>query len=196
MKTFEEVWEKGVAEINKDRRVERILDIGQRGRGAASLFPSKTFETVNINAASNPTIVADAHETGLPRGSAGAILSLSLLEHCHSPHIAVQEMERLLMPGGYILVTVPFMHPYHGGYEDGVFWPDYWRFTEDGVRHLFRNFDIELGSDGGMFLAASMFVPAKFKRLERWLQPVFRVLERCYPHGKSRHSYVIFGRKL
>lgn len=188
MNSSEILWKKAVQEINADENCRVIYDFGQRGRGATDLFPDKQFKTINIAPGAHPDIVADAHHTGLPSGGTDAILSLSLLEHCHSPHVVVEEMRRILKPYGRVLISVPFIHPYHGAMDDGMFCPDYYRFTKDGLDFLFKDFDYELASDGGFFFALTSFFP-------RFMSPFLMVLERLYPRGNSRHAYLLSGRR-
>lgn len=50
----------------------------------------------------------DLHELSFGDGSKDVILSLDVLEHVHNPLLAVQEIERVLAPGGLAVVTFPF----------------------------------------------------------------------------------------
>jgi len=64
-----------------------------------------------------------------------AVLCTEVLEHVYDPFRAVSELFRILKPRGIVLVTVPFNFRIHGPL------PDYWRFTEHGLRRLFSKFD-------------------------------------------------------
>jgi hypothetical protein len=59
------------------------------------------------------------------------VLSTSVLEHCADPFRMAANLTRLLAPGGWIYVSVPFAFRFHG------YPSDYWRFTPEGVRLLF-----------------------------------------------------------
>jgi ubiquinone/menaquinone biosynthesis C-methylase UbiE len=59
-----------------------------------------------------------------------------VLEHCHSPWLVVKEARRVLVQGGMIAVTVPFLYKIH--LDPG----DYYRFTAEGLKHLFEDFEI------------------------------------------------------
>jgi hypothetical protein len=63
------------------------------------------------------------------------VLCLSVLEHTKHPQLAVDEMRRILKPGGICLVSVPFTFHLH----DSPY--DYWRFTKYGLQLMFEAFD-------------------------------------------------------
>lgn len=56
---------------------------------------------------------------------------VSVLEHSRRPWALAENLQRLLVPGGTLFLSVPFVWRYHA-YPD-----DYFRFTADGVRVLF-----------------------------------------------------------
>ena len=61
-----------------------------------------------------------------------------------NPFQAFDEMFRVLKKDGYCFIYVPFIYYYHA--QPG-YYGDFWRYTEDGVRHLSRNFtSIEIQS--------------------------------------------------
>lgn len=84
-----------------------------------------------------PDIVGDIHELPFPDNSQDAILCISVLEHVENPIKACQELYRVLKPGGYCYVYVPFLYYYHA--EHG-YYKDYWRFTKDTIDYLFKDF--------------------------------------------------------
>ncbi|HPA25369.1 MAG TPA: methyltransferase domain-containing protein [bacterium] len=85
----------------------------------------------------NPDIVGDIHNLPFEDSSVDAIVCLAVLEHVENPIKAVSEIKRVLKPGGFCLVTVPFLYYYHA--EKG-YYKDYWRFTEDAVEFIFKDF--------------------------------------------------------
>lgn len=67
-----------------------------------------------------------------------------ILEHIPKPWNAVSEIYRLLKPHGIVICTTDFMYPYHGGQE----WGDYYRFSPDGLRSLFKDKFTIIQADG------------------------------------------------
>ena len=63
-------------------------------------------------------IVSDILSIPLPAGSVDAIMCTEVLEHVPDPLGAIKEFNRLIKPGGYLLLTAPFASlthfaPYH-----------------------------------------------------------------------------------
>jgi len=85
----------------------------------------------------NPDVVGDIHDMPFDDNSIDAIICLAVLEHVENPIQAYKEMYRVLKPGGYALIYVPFLYYYHA--EKG-YYGDFWRFTEDGLRWLSKPF--------------------------------------------------------
>ena len=66
------------------------------------------------------------------------LLSVQVLEHVKSPHISVVNLRRLLKPGGYLFITIPFLQRYHRGHPSETHENplDHYRYTDAGARHL------------------------------------------------------------
>lgn len=82
-------------------------------------------------------IVGDIHALPFADDSQPAIACESVLEHVEDPIRAVKELYRVLEPGGYLYVYVPFLFYYHA---EKTYYKDYWRFTKDAIEMLFREF--------------------------------------------------------
>jgi ubiquinone/menaquinone biosynthesis C-methylase UbiE len=60
---------------------------------------------------------------------------LDTIEHVEKPWLAMEEVHRVLKPGGVVVMTSVMFFPIH-------FYPDdYWRFTSSGFRALLAPFD-------------------------------------------------------
>lgn len=62
------------------------------------------------------------------------VLSDQVLEHVKKPWVAMDELYRVLKPGGIMVLTTCLMNYVHGVPND------YFRFTPDGLRSLCENF--------------------------------------------------------
>lgn len=85
----------------------------------------------------NPDIVGDIHALPLDDNSIDAIICMAVLEHVKNPFLAMQEMYRVLKPGGQLYLYVPFLYYYH---PMKPYYDDYWRFTKDGLDELGKTF--------------------------------------------------------
>ncbi|MDD5496203.1 MAG: methyltransferase domain-containing protein [Candidatus Omnitrophica bacterium] len=66
-----------------------------------------------------------------------------VLEHVEgSPQQAVDEIYRVLKPGGIAVLTTCFINPIHGGLGD------YWRFTPNALQLLFKKYSKVIDVDG------------------------------------------------
>lgn len=123
----------------------KILDIApQDYAGAKEFFTSAITSTLDIDPASDADFIADLCKTNksiIPDESFDIILCTEVLEHTLNPFAAVDEIERMLIRGGVAIISTPLNFRIHGPL------PDCWRFTEHGLKQLFRKFaTVELGS--------------------------------------------------
>jgi SAM-dependent methyltransferase len=132
---------------------ERTLDIGSGGGmyGYKDLFPNQV--SVDIDPDRHPDVLGDAHALPFPDASFSVVLCTEVLEHLEDPKQAIKEMARVLTPGGRVILTTRFMQPKHDVPHD------YWRFTDHGLRLLFRDWDIEMvEAETGVFSALAHFL--------------------------------------
>lgn len=113
-----------------------ILDVGCGKSGiAAGCSPPGSFVLgIDIDRATNSSIVAGAGCLPVRSGSCDAAVILALLEHLKEPWTAFGEAHRVLRPGGLVAGYVPFIYPYHGHPIDC------YRFTSTGLKSLLRGF--------------------------------------------------------
>ncbi len=78
--------------------------------------------------------IEDIHDLSFEDGSVGTVLCFETLEHVHDPIRAVQELHRVLRPGGLLAISSVMFFPIHAHP-----W-DYWRFTPEGFSKLLDPF--------------------------------------------------------
>ena len=113
------------------------------------------------------------------------------------PFKAVTELIRILRPGGRLLLTVPFMTGYHGKGEtpDHAGYPDYWRFTHQGLERAFRDLqDLQVRP-----VAGPIETRLRLLRADRLVDvfPLRQLLDRVdAPRaGKLTDRHIVTGRK-
>ena|SRR3989338_2775805 len=85
----------------------------------------------------NPDVVGDIHNLPFQDNTQEAIVCIAVLEHVENPFKAFAEVYRVLKPGGYCFIYVPFLYYYHA--EKG-YYHDYWRFSRDAIELLSKDF--------------------------------------------------------
>lgn len=95
-------------------------------------------------------VVADVHNLPWKDNTVDAIVAESLFEHLPDPAHALEEIHRVLRPGGILYVVTPFMLGYHSSPHD------YYRWTIPGLRILLAQFiETESGVAWGPTVAMS-----------------------------------------
>ena len=140
----------------------------------------------------HPDIVGNIEALPLEDNSQQALICNAILEHVENPFKAASEMYRVLRPGGYCFVYVPFLYYYHA---EAGYYGDYWRYTPDSLNHLFKPFSsiemhnvrgpletlVRLSPLGrGSFFADSAFL------LDTWSGKL---------HSKQTSGYIVYLQK-
>ena len=131
-----------------------VLDVGQSTREQFRLFERHRIETMDINAGQPPADIIDdiCSPSRLQYERYDGIVCLSVLEHVYDPFSATREIYRLLQPGGYLLLHLPFLFRYHA--PSDLRFTDCYRFSRDGMAWLLRDFsDVTLYSIRGPYSA-------------------------------------------
>lgn len=89
---------------------------------------------LDLFANAQTTVVADANALPFRSGSLDTVLALEVLAHVRRPADVIGEMQRVLAPGGHVLVSVPFV------WQTSRTPKDYWRFGRDSLEMLFAEF--------------------------------------------------------
>jgi SAM-dependent methyltransferase len=118
----------------------RVLDIApQDHEGANPYFKKATVETLDIDPSSGATYIVDLcaeNSNVIPAEKFDVVICTEVLEHTLNPFKAVDEIKRVLKKDGVSVISTPYNFRIHGPL------PDCWRFTEHGLRELFKEFEI------------------------------------------------------
>jgi len=88
------------------------------------------YVNVDLFAVSGVDVPADAERLPFRPGIFQRVECDAVLEHVRNPARVMCEIHRVLAPGGYAHLVVPFCHPFH------EYPKDYRRFTLDGLKEL------------------------------------------------------------
>ena len=125
-----------------------VLNIGSGPKSLRSdVIDVDIFPYLNVN------LLADAGRLPLADHSVDAVICESLIEHLPEPAKLINEVYRILKPGGRIYFTVPFMIGFHSSPND------FYRWTDQGLMLLFKNFnDIKVDAFYGPTSAMTFLV--------------------------------------
>lgn len=88
-----------------------------------------------------PHIYGDGQRLPIQSGSVDTVLLLDVLEHLPQPETCVAEIQRVLRPGGKLVLQVPFLYPLH----DAPY--DFHRWTIHGLRALAGRYGFAIESE-------------------------------------------------
>ena len=165
------------------------LEVGAEDSACKEWFPHRV--AINITPNSHIDVQADAYQLPFHDDAFDVVVCTEVLEHTHSPALALREVRRVLKPGGKLLLSTPFAFPIHYAPTD------YYRFTRFGLAHLLKDWEIEslleTTSDGAALATYFHHWLLKKKGL-RWKLPKlvwwggWRVLTRSVENGNGERS--------
>jgi SAM-dependent methyltransferase len=121
-----------------------LIDIGCGQKPYQSVFAPYVSQHTGVDLADSPhgtlkvDIIGNAYDTNLEDAICDTVLCTEVLEHLEEPQVAVKEMNRILKPGGFVILTVPFFWPIHEAPRD------FYRYSEHGLRYLFEQSGFEI----------------------------------------------------
>ena len=118
----------------------RLLDIAPQDHKGAKPFlkDGVEYHTLDIDPNSGATYIADLCSCAPIVGfdAYDYVVCTEVLEHTRQPFDAVNSIYAILKIGGFAFVSTPLNFRIHGPL------PDCWRFTEYGLKELFKSFEI------------------------------------------------------
>lgn len=174
-----------------------VLDLGgkrenKRGSFRPPEHQARAWWYVNLDLTTRPDLFADVNRVPLKSQSVDCVICTEVLEHLPNPQACVDEIHRLLRDGGLVLASAPFFYPVHADPHD------FQRFTEDGLRCLFKDFkSVEVhrmgGYPGTLGLMLELGIPgvagnSLFAKFARWAM-------KWISRWLCRYDLSIFGRE-
>lgn len=118
------------------------------GSGPKRVSKDKNVLNVDMYKFPDVDIVSDISNLPFEDESVGGVVMESVLEHLKEPERAVNEIKRVLKPGGYLYVNLPWFYPFHPSPSD------YRRWSIPGLRRIFCDFEfVDSGVRAGPFSA-------------------------------------------
>lgn len=115
-----------------------LLDVGCGSKPYLPFFIGR--EAIYIGLDLTPTefadVVASSEILPFSDNSFDAVMSTQVFEHIPEPALTAKEIYRVLKPGGYALISLPF------AWEEHDFPYDYWRYAPAGAKRLFGDFTL------------------------------------------------------
>jgi SAM-dependent methyltransferase len=150
-----------------------VLDLGGRIQPYRSLLEGRISRYIAVDLRCTPlvNIIGRAEYLPLRDEVFDLIICTQVLEYVSEPHVVIQEMHRVLKPGGVLFLSAPAIFPVDSEY-------DHWRFLPSGLRSLLGSFGrVEICSEGtsvhGLFRSVAVWVacfakPPFLNRVLRW----------------------------
>lgn len=115
-----------------------VLNIGS---GHEERFGQENFVNFDIYPHWNTHIAGDAHNLPFLDNSIDIVWLCAVLEHIQNPFQVMEEVHRVLIPEGLVLISVPFIQYLHASPHN------YFRYTKYGIRSVCNKFtEIEAGA--------------------------------------------------
>lgn len=179
----------------------KVLDVGGKKNNLRGTFRPpmdkvSSWECVNISPNVSPDYCASAEALPFTSPQYDIVLLSETLEHLPNPEKALREAQRVILPGGHIVIAAPFLFPLHADPDDFQRWlPSKYKKVLDEIGFE----DVNVYPMGGFFAviydlmnAASNFSmkqpgrPARaFRKLLPLIHRVFITLEKRYPQFSS-----------
>ncbi len=94
------------------------------------------YVNLDLYALPGVDVAADAEQLPFPSNIFLRVECDAVLEHVRDPVKVMDEIYRVLAPGGYAHIVAPFCHPFH------EYPRDYRRFTPDGIKELANRMEV------------------------------------------------------
>jgi len=123
--------------------IGETLDVGCGNKHYKKLFASSEYIGLEIDSDANRKVKSadyyyDGHQFPFDDGVFDSLVTNQVFEHVFNPDEFLDESFRVLKPGGFLLMTVPFVWDEH---EQPY---DFARYSSFGIRHLLEQHGFEI----------------------------------------------------
>ena len=146
-------------EFARIERGESVLTIGAGGEvgdllGDYARRQGFAVTSFDIDEKYGPDMLGDICAYDFGETAFDVIVLSEVLEHVHSPHLAIENIHRVLKNEGRLILTVPFIFPIHERPHD------YFRYTRYGLEFLLREFrDVRISERNSWAEAVNVLAP-------------------------------------
>lgn len=178
-----------------------VLDIGGRIQPYRTLLEDRASHYIGVDLIPEGLVdvIADGECLPFKDGSVDVILCNDALQYFPRPMQGIDEMHRVLRPGGRLILSTRSSYPEHHD--------EHWRFFPHSLRHLTKNFssvDIrpESNSAAGVALYLNVLLHRDIRgyRLNRIAQsttiPLINLLGRVLARLGAKHTRGTWGHSL
>lgn len=135
----------------------QVLDLGAGSARYKEIISSRALKYRSCDAVKNKNIddICDVLNLQYPEESFDTVISTQVMEHVKNPYRIATEIYKVLKPGGHVIITAPFLIPFHADPDD------YFRFTPSGLSEIFKGSGFEIvesGRYGGFFMVVSEMI--------------------------------------
>ena len=166
---------------------------GQGDRGdLRHLFPGSAYFGCDMRAGPGVDRVEDLAQLSLPDGVAKTIVCVDTLEHVFEIRRAIDEMLRVLAPGGVMLIAAPFDFYIHNHPDD------YWRLTPSCLDRLLQPLAaIVVGSQGPETEPHTVYAVASKAPVEPSFAAGYEILaSEMHQYLEAAHRSIPWPRRL
>ena len=109
-----------------------VLDIGCEDSKYRKICEHMGYHYIGTDVNSSPDLsfLSDAHALPIMNNYFDLIIAYNLIEHLKYPFVAIQEIARVLKPGGLFIGVVSFLEPFH--------MESYYHHTHFGISNLLK----------------------------------------------------------
>lgn len=126
----------------------KVLNAGAGWRDVSHMIEGELINQDITYPGDNRTnihIYSPLHQIPVDSNYFDAILCIAVMEHVENPEEVMPELYRVLKPGGYLILEVPFLQPEHKVPTD------FQRYTKDGLVRLASHNGFRVVRTNGLF---------------------------------------------